>query len=139
KLYGSPLPNLTVTYTGFVNGDSATSLVTQPTINTAATAASHVAGNPYSIAATGAADNDYTINYSPGTLTITPAPLTITADAQTKVYGAALPALTASYVGFVNGATAANLAAVPALTTNASVASHVAGTPVAFAASGTGA
>ena len=36
---------------------------------------------------------------SPATLTVTPAPLTITADNQTKVYGAALPTLTASYIG----------------------------------------
>ena len=36
-------------------------------------------------------------------------PLTITADNQTKVYGAALPTLTASYSGFVNGDTAASL------------------------------
>ena len=34
--------------------------------------------------------------------------LTITADNQTKVYGAALPTLTASYTGFVNGDTSAS-------------------------------
>ena len=36
-------------------------------------------------------------------LTVKPATLTITANNQTKVYGAALPTLTASYSGFVNG------------------------------------
>ena len=49
----------------------------------------------------------------PGTLTVTPAGLTITADDQTKVYGAALPTLTASYSGFVNGDTAASLTIRP--------------------------
>ena len=48
---------------------------------------------------------DYTISYVAGTLTVTPAALTITANNQTKVYGAALPTLTASYSGFVNGDT----------------------------------
>ena len=42
---------------------------------------------------------------SPGTLTVTTAALTITANNQTKVYGGALPTLTASYSGFVNGDT----------------------------------
>ena len=42
---------------------------------------------------------------SAGSLTVTPAALTITANNQTKVYGAALPTLTASYSGFVNGDT----------------------------------
>ena len=81
------------------------SLTTQPTLTTTATASSHVAGSPYAITASGAVDSDYTISYVAGTLTVTPAPLTITANNQTKVYGAALPTLTASYTGFVNGDT----------------------------------
>ena len=40
---------------------------------------------------------------------MTAAPLTITANNQSKVYGAALPTLTASYSGFVNGDTSASL------------------------------
>ena len=59
---------------------------------------------------------DYTHRYVAGTLTVTPAPLTITADNQTKVYGAALPTLTASYIGFVNGDTSASLTTQPTLT-----------------------
>ena len=66
-------------------------------------------GSPYSITASGAVDADYSISYVAGTLTVTPAALTITADNQTKVYGAALPTLTASYSGFVNGDTSASL------------------------------
>ena len=54
--------------------------------------------------------------YVAGTLTVTPAALTITADNQTKVYGAALPTLTASYTGFVNGDTSASLTTQPTLT-----------------------
>ena len=40
---------------------------------------------------------------------MTPAALTITADDKSKVYGAALPTLTASYSGFVNGDDASSL------------------------------
>ena len=52
-------------------------------------------GNPYAITASGAVDSDYSISYVAGILTVSRAALTITADNQTKVYGAALPTLTA--------------------------------------------
>jgi hypothetical protein len=44
--------------------------------------------------ASGAIDTDYILSYVAGTLTVTPAPLTITANDQTKVYGAGVPTLT---------------------------------------------
>ena len=97
KVYGAALPTLTASYTGFVNGDTSASLTTQPTLTTTATASSHVAGSPYTITASGAVDADYSITYVAGSLTVTAAALTITADNQTKAYGAALPTLTASY------------------------------------------
>ncbi len=136
KVYGAALPSLTASYAGFVNGDTSASLATQPTLSTTATAASHVAGSPYTITASGAVDTDYTISYVPGTLTVTKAALTITANNQTKVYGAALPALTASYTGFVNGDTSASLTTQPTLSTTATAASHVAGSPYSITASG---
>ena len=75
KVYGAALPTLTASYSGFVNGDTSASLTTQPTLTTTATAASHVAGSPYAITASGAVDADYTISYVAGTLTVTPAAL----------------------------------------------------------------
>ena len=128
KLYGEALPTLTASYNGFVNGDTASSLTTQPALNTTATAASHVA--TYPITASGAVDNDYTISYVPGTLSVTPVGLTITADGKTKLYGEALPTLTASYNGFVNGDTASSLTTQPTLNTTATAASHVANYPI---------
>src|SRR5207253_3039129 len=85
KVYAAAVPALTVTYSGFVNGDTAASLSTAPTLSTTATAASHV--GHYSITASGAVDADYTISYASGTLTVTPALLTITTNDQSKVYG----------------------------------------------------
>ncbi len=135
-VYGATLPTLTASYPGFVDGDTSASLTTQPTLTTTASAGSHVAGSPYVIIASGAADSDYSISYMPGSLTVTPAGLTITANDQTKVYGAALPTLTASYAGFVNGDTAASLTTQPTLSTTASASSHVAGSPYSITASG---
>ncbi len=135
-MYGSALPTLTASYSGFVNGDTSASLTTQPTVSTTATAASHVAGSPYSITASGAVDTDYTISYVAWTLTVTKAALTITANNQTKVYGAALPTLTASDSGFVNGDTAASLTVQPTISTTATAASHVSGSPYSITANG---
>ena len=123
KVYGSPLPALTASYSGFVNGDTSASLTTAPTLTTSATAASPVGS--YGIAAAGAVDANYSITYAGGTLTVTPAALTITANDQGKVYGSPLPALTASYSGFVNGDTSASLATAPTLTTTVTAASPV--------------
>ena len=123
SVYGAAPTAPTVTYTGFVNGDTAADLTTQPTVTDAATAASHVGS--YAITASGAADPNYTISYVAGTDTVTAAPLIITAVDQTKLYGTALPPLTASYVGFVNGDTAASLDTQPSLSTTATAASQV--------------
>ena len=60
----------------------------------------------YTITASGAVDGDYNINstsYVPGTLTVTPAILTLTADNKSRAYGAGDPSLTDSISGFVNG------------------------------------
>lgn len=71
KLYGAPLPALTASYQGFVNGDTSASLTTAPTLTTSATSSSPP-GN-YAINVSGAVDPDYQISYVPGTLTIQPA------------------------------------------------------------------
>jgi Ca2+-binding RTX toxin-like protein len=113
------MPALTVSYAGFVNGDSPSSLTRLPTVSTTATAASHVAGNPYSITPSGAVDSDYSISYLPGALTVTPAPLTIAANSKVMVTGNPLPAFTATYTGLVNGDTPASLTSPPVLSTTA--------------------
>ncbi|MGH7140312.1 MAG: MBG domain-containing protein, partial [Pirellulales bacterium] len=102
--YGGPLPALTAGYSGFVNGDTSASLTTAPTLSTTARANSPVGS--YTITAGGAADPNYTISFIAGTLGVTPAALAIAADNKSMTYGGTLPALTASFVGLVNGDTA---------------------------------
>ncbi|PIF29864.1 gliding motility-associated-like protein [Flavobacterium sp. 9] len=128
KVYGDANPALTVTYSGFVNGDSATSLTTAPTITTTAIATSPV--GTYPITASGAASTNYTFTYVAGSLAVTPVTLTITADNQTKVYGDANPALTVTYSGFVNGDSATSLTTAPTITTTATVTSPVGTYPI---------
>ncbi|MCX6929802.1 MAG: MBG domain-containing protein, partial [Verrucomicrobia bacterium] len=123
KVYGAVLPALTVSYSGFVNGDTAASLTTPPAVTMTATASSPAGSYP--ITASGAAAANYSISYVPGTLTVSPAPLTITANNQTKMDGAPLPELTVNYSGFVNGDTASSLTTAPTVTTTATANSPV--------------
>lgn len=89
KVYGAVNPSLTVTYTGYVNGQTfATSGVTgTPSVTTTATAASGVGAYPISVAVGTLAASNYQFSYVAGTLTVTAATLTVTASAQSKVYG----------------------------------------------------
>lgn len=114
KVYGAALPTFTASYSGLVNGDTA-SVVSGLTLTTSATAASGVGTS--AIAAANATAANYAITHVPGTLTITPAPLTITADSKTRSVGVANPPLTATYSGFVNGDTASVVSGLSLATT----------------------
>jgi len=117
SVYGSPLPDLAPTYVGLVGGDTPDSLTVQSTLSTDAQDGSPV--GDYSITLSGAADPNYTISYQTGTLSITPAPMTITADNQASTYGGPLPNFTATCTGFVNGDT--SLATPPVLSASTTV------------------
>jgi gliding motility-associated-like protein len=70
RIYGIANPALTVTYSGFVNGDTPNSLTTQPAIST--TASINSAPGLYPITASGAVANNYLISYVPGALQVMP-------------------------------------------------------------------
>lgn len=63
-------------------------------------------------------------------LTVGLAPLSLTADPQTRSYGAPNPALTATVSGFVNGDTAAVLTGTPSCASTATVSSGVGTYPI---------
>lgn len=121
KVYGAVLPALTANYSGFVNGDTAASLITPVSLLTAATETSDA--GMYAIVPSDATSPDYSITFVNGTLTVTPAALTIAAVSTNKVYGDAVPALSASYSGFVNGDVAAALDTPVTIETTATMAS----------------
>ncbi|MDB5393802.1 MAG: hypothetical protein JWM91_1308, partial [Rhodospirillales bacterium] len=106
KVYGAALPTTlpALDFAGLVAGDTPARFTTQPTLNT-----SGVNVGSYSITASGAVDPNYTISYAPGTLAITPASLTITANDASRNYGGVNPGFSASYSGLVNGDTASTL------------------------------
>ena len=65
---GDPLPTYRVTYSGFVNNETSSVLITQPTISCSATSSS-VPGT-YDINVSGAVADNYSFTYVKGTLTI---------------------------------------------------------------------
>jgi len=128
KVYGAALPALGASYTGFINGEGVANLATPASLNTTASVASHVGSYP--IAVGGATAVNYAIAFVNGALSVTPARLTISADNKSMVKGAAVPALTASYAGFVNGAGPAILSAPVHLATPATSASPAGTYPI---------
>ncbi|MBB5343303.1 MBG domain-containing protein, partial [Tunturibacter empetritectus] len=113
KVYGAANPAFTASATGAMNGDTFTFSET-----TTATAASPVGA--YNIVPTAAGSNlgNYTVTYVNGTLTVTKAPLAVTASSFTIPYGTADPTYTATITGFVNGDTQATATTgAPSLTT----------------------
>jgi CSLREA domain-containing protein len=106
--YGDSLPTLTATFTGLVSGDTSATFNVSPNVPpTLSTVPATSHSGSYAITISGAADPDYTILFVDGTLTISPAPLTISANNQTMVQGGNPPTLTASFTGLVNGDTPA--------------------------------
>ncbi|MEI6184373.1 MAG: MBG domain-containing protein [Bacteroidota bacterium] len=94
RIYGAANPSTEVNYTGFVNGEDKTVLAIEPTVSHVATTTSSV--GTYDITLSEGAANNYAITNVNGTLTINKAPLTITANAVSKVYGTVLTNATAS-------------------------------------------
>lgn len=78
-------PALTVTYTGFKNGETEAVLDTKPTVTTTATKAS--APGTYPITVSGGSAKNYTLSYENGTLTVTAGTLVLTARSYSRVYG----------------------------------------------------
>jgi len=124
RAYGSTNPTLTISYSGFLNGDVPSDLDTGPTAATTATITSPVA--TYSITVAGGSDDNYDFNYVSGALTITKATLSATADNQSRAYGSPNPTFTISYSGFVNGDDVSDLDTAPTATTTATITSPVA-------------
>jgi hypothetical protein len=109
RAYGDPDPEFTVSYSGFVDGDDEASLTGDVACSTSATSGSLVGEYEIDCSASTLGSPNYEITYVAGTLTVTPAPLTVTADDASRAYGSADPEFTVSYAGLVNGDDEASL------------------------------
>ena len=121
KVYGDANPEFNITYSGFRDGDSEAGFSVPASISTIVDNSSKV--GKYDIVASGAVSDKYEISYIPGTLTITKAPLSISAGNYTKKQGDAMPVFKASYAGFKNGENESVLTKQPVFSCEANEAS----------------
>lgn len=98
KEYGDPNPDFQLSYTGFRNGDTETSLAVRPSAYTTAKVMSGV--GTYPIYVNGASSQNYDIQYTNGTLTIQPAKLWIVVNNYSRKYGESNPQFEVQYRGF---------------------------------------
>jgi hypothetical protein len=130
RLYGATNPVFTVSYSGFVNGDTASVLSGSPSLATSAITNSPAGSYTITNTIGALSATNYTFSFTNGTLTINPAALTVTANSTNRIYGLVNPTFTASYIGFVNGDTTNVLSGSPSLTTAATAASPVGTYPI---------
>ena len=113
--YGDELPTFEFTSEG-------ATLEGKPAVTCEATTTSAV--GTYPIVITKGSVTNYNTTFVSGTLTITKAPLTITAKSCTIKQGEALPTFEATYEGFKNNETSQVLTKQPAITTTATSSSE---------------
>jgi len=100
-IYGDAVPDLSYTVSGWKNGQG-NSLLNGVSVTSDVTSASNV-GNHSTFASggtlSGSAEGNYILAYINGQLTVTPRPITITADTKSMIYGDGVPNLTYSIGG----------------------------------------
>ena len=125
--YGGTVPTITPGYAGFVNGDTSRRSPPSPPARPRPPARARSSGSPYTSSCSGAVDANYAISYVAGSVTVTQAPLTITASSRDHDLRATVPTITPGYAGFVNGDTAASLTTAADLLDHRRLSSTVAG------------
>ncbi|MDE5608144.1 MAG: hypothetical protein K2I64_04330 [Muribaculaceae bacterium] len=115
RMYGDE-NEFAISYSGFRNSDKKSVISSEPTVKTSADAKSG-AGTYQATLEGGDAENYYfTYSYDKGAsakISVTKAPLKITADDKTIVVGSQLPIFTMTFDGFRNGDTRDNLDKFP--------------------------
>jgi MBG domain (YGX type)/Bacterial Ig-like domain (group 3) len=91
KVFGAPVPALSASFIGFVNGDGPGNLAGTLTITTGATSTSPAGAYP--ITASGVSSPNYIIGFVPGTLTIAPANTTTSIQALPPTTGVLQPVI----------------------------------------------
>jgi hypothetical protein len=84
--YGGTPPTVTPSYSGFVDGQGASSLTTQPTCSTTATSSTPAGTDTGADTCSGAVDANYSISYVAGNVTVGKASVTPSVTAGNKTY-----------------------------------------------------
>ena len=136
RTYGAANPPFSIRCTGFVNGDTTNVLGGAAGLTTTATASSPVAFYTITIAPGTLSATNYTFNLINGTMSVTPAVLTVTANNKSRNYGAANPVFIRGYRRLFERRQPKRRQRRPSLTTSATTGSP-AGVDTITAAQGT--
>ena len=119
RIYGVTNPVLTVSFSGFVNGESLATSDVGGTAWVVTTAETNSPVGGYDLVATSGTltSTNYSFAFSNGVLTVAQAAITVTANPAIRSYGETNPVFTASYRGFVSGEGTNVVSGAPALIT----------------------
>lgn len=137
--YGDAKPTITPSYVGWTNSQDANALATDPTCSTTyatTTSAAAVAANRTTSCIGAVADN-YSFTYFTGLVTVQKKNVDVTASSPTVNYADAVPTISPSYSGFINGATTSVVSGMSCTTTFSSTTSDVGTTPTTACTSAT--
>ena len=123
RKYGEENPVFELLYSGLKNNESVPEWTVEPVISTTATPASTVGA--YGIEITTAEAKNYVLEKGIGTLTITKAPLQVSINNYSRLYGEQNPTFGFSYTGLLNGETVPAWTELPTITTEATAESEV--------------
>ena len=118
--YGGTPPAVTPGYSAFAGTDTVNSLTTAPTCSTTASNTTPAGTDTGANTCSGAVDNNYTISYVAGNVTVGKASLTITASNTSMTYGGTPPGVTPGYSAFAGTDTVNSLTTAPTCSTTAS-------------------
>jgi uncharacterized protein YegJ (DUF2314 family) len=129
RIYGAGNPALNYSYSAFANNQTS-SVITGGSVSVSTSAGATSSVGNYPITASGSLTaSNYSFIYQNGTLYVTQAPLTVSANNLSRTYGAPNPALTYSVYGLLNGDTTSGTAS---LTTTAQTSSGAGSYPITF-------
>lgn len=128
KIYGDENPQFETEYSGFVNGEDESVILSNGLYTTEATIGSDV--GTYTVSQSDAEAKNYSFNYEDGEITVNKAQLTMTANDKSMVYGGAIPTLDASYTGLKNNESKPVWTSNPNITTTATSSSQVGAYPI---------
>lgn len=122
--YGDDLTGYVYGYKvdGFMNGDTVSCFTANPVVSLQGDGIN--VGN-YTLTATGAAADNYSITYGEGTLTVKKAPMTLTVNNASRIYGAENPQFSFTAVDKAGQNKVSELTVQPTLSTTATVLSGV--------------
>ena len=121
RLYGDVNPEFTLTYAGLKNDETMPEWEQEPSVVTTATMKSDVGTYPISVESAVAVN--YNITPIEGALTVKKAPLEMTPNDATRMYGEENPTFTLSYVGLKNSENSPEWVTEPVIVTSANASS----------------